>query len=122
MLIASIQGEHAAECGWMRARRRPDQTDAFNRQNRTIGISEITPTNRTCCGHAKIDENDPFQTKAASPIWFDRNAERQAPFGGSGLGGVHGDKDSLQIVSLQGQHSLELRPAGYAFCVGKTEH
>jgi hypothetical protein len=27
------------------------QADAFNQQNRTIGISEI----RTCCGHAKID-------------------------------------------------------------------
>jgi hypothetical protein len=48
--------------------------------------------------------------------------KRQAPFGDSGLGGLHGDKDSLQIFSLQGQHSLELRPTRYAFCVGKTEH
>jgi hypothetical protein len=37
------------------------QTDAFNRQNRTTGISEIA-RNRTCRGHAKIDAIDPQQT------------------------------------------------------------
>jgi hypothetical protein len=34
------------------------QITAFNQQNRTTGISEITPPNRTCCGRAKIDAND----------------------------------------------------------------
>jgi hypothetical protein len=34
------------------------QTDTFNRQNRTIGASEIT-SNRTCRGHAKTDAIDP---------------------------------------------------------------
>jgi hypothetical protein len=35
------------------------QTDAFNRQNRTIGISEIS-LNRTCCAHGKIVASDPI--------------------------------------------------------------
>jgi hypothetical protein len=37
------------------------QTDAFNRQNRTIGISEINPE-PDMLGHAKIDENGPWRT------------------------------------------------------------
>jgi hypothetical protein len=32
------------------------ETDAFNRQNRTTGVSEIAPSNRTC----KFDANDPY--------------------------------------------------------------
>src|SRR5882762_442591 len=44
------------------------QTDAFNPQNQTIGIPRLTP-NRTCWGHAKIDENDPQPT--SRPIQTD---------------------------------------------------
>jgi hypothetical protein len=41
------------------------------------------------------------------------------PFGNSGLGGLRGDKESLQIFSLQGQHSLEFRAAGTLSASGK---
>jgi hypothetical protein len=43
------------------------QTDAFNRQNRTIGASEIT-SNRTCQRHAKTDAIDPKEKSAAGPL------------------------------------------------------
>jgi hypothetical protein len=42
------------------------QTDAFNRQNRTIGASEIT-SNRTCQRHAKTDAIDPKATYGREP-------------------------------------------------------
>jgi hypothetical protein len=46
------------------------QTDAFNRPNRTIGASEITP-NRTCQGHAETDaivtKADGLPDKGAQP-------------------------------------------------------
>jgi hypothetical protein len=35
------------------------QTDAFNQQTLTTGSSEITPSNRTCCGRAKNEAIDP---------------------------------------------------------------
>jgi hypothetical protein len=48
--------------GWIASlsRTEPIAPAHANRQNRTAGISEITPRNRTCCGHAKIDANDPL--------------------------------------------------------------
>jgi hypothetical protein len=57
--------------GWVArsSRTEPIAPAHANRQNRTAGISEITPRNRTCCGHAKIDANDPKPTlSVAAPI------------------------------------------------------
>ena len=43
--------------GWIASlsRTEPIAPAHANRQNRTAGISEITPRNRTCCGHAKTE-------------------------------------------------------------------
>jgi len=66
--------------------------------------------------HGQKDEIDPHDMVREKP------PNAMPAFGDSGLGGLRGNKESLQIFSLQGQHSLEFRATGYAFCVRKTKH
>ena len=68
------------------------------------------------------DAFDPLQTKPPRDMVREKLANANPPFGDRGLGGLRGDKETLQILSLQGQHSLEFLATGHAFCVGETKH
>ena len=63
--------------------------------------------------------DDPFQTEAASPYGSTQLPKRQAPFGDSGLGGLHGDKDSLQIFSYKANTAWNSARRGTLSASGK---
>ena len=73
----------------------------------------------------QTDANDPLQTLTISRYSLREPAgggSVRAAFGKSGLGGLRGHQESLQILSLQGQDRLDFGKAGYTLGLGKITH